>query len=188
MCLELVNKRSLWSLLGWIYNRPRSLGRTNSECCWCCLWVISIKGGTTQCRYIKKKKMTGSSNLCACLISWVHVGKCLHNAACFKSRHAYPHAWMISLMWKVYNMLKDVIILTFKDHWRSHQSFLHFKLSKWLGTFLQVGCVTTSPGGGCFVLFNLSCNLQRPPLTGNAVYQLGMTPAEVIYAGLYFPR
>lgn len=54
------------------------------ECCRWCLWVTSIEGGTTRCLYINKK-WQGYDNLCACLISWVHVGKCLHIAACFMS-------------------------------------------------------------------------------------------------------
>lgn len=35
-----------------------------------------------------------------------------------------PCAWMLSLMWKVSNMLKAVITSIFRDHWRIHQGFI----------------------------------------------------------------
>lgn len=110
---------------------------------------------------------------------------CMFYVRCKRARTC-PHAWMLSLMWQVSNMLKAVITSIFRDHWRIHQGFIHFCLSEW-SKWAGRTCHHSSWEVVLF-FFNLSCNLQCPPLTGNAVYQLWMTPAEVIYAGLYFPR
>lgn len=55
---------------------------------------------------------------------------CMFYVRCKRARTC-PHAWMLSLMWQVSNMLKAVITSIFRGHWRIHQGFIHFCLSEW---------------------------------------------------------
>ena len=86
----------------WIYSRPRSLGRTNSRVL---MFVSQFNTGRNNPVPLYQQ-LTRNNNLCVCLISWVHVGKCLHIAACFMSGvsawahvpvHGCPHSFAESL-------------------------------------------------------------------------------------------
>lgn len=123
--------------------------------------------------------MTANNNVRACLISWVHVSKCLHIAACFMSDLSGGHTAV-------------------RSHALTHVETLKYTRRLSLQAYLAPACTWGQRGekinkiqrdcplnyqneeegyvsGAAapevvLLLFNLVRNLQCPSLTGNAVY------------------
>lgn len=105
-------------------------------------------------------QMTGNNNLCGCLISWVHVGKCLHIAARFMSDlRVWAHVLSLGCSQSVVEVLKRC-----KSWHVLHSDHLPYPSSL-----------------KSVALFNPSCDLQCPLLAGNAVCHVGMTPGGDVW-------
>lgn len=144
----------------------------------------------------KKAQMTANNNVRACLISWVHVSKCLHIAACFMSDLSGGHTAVRSHALTHVETLKYTRRLSLQAYLaaactRGQRGEKINKIRRDCPPNYQneeEGYVTAAAARRLFCFFLIS------PVTSSVLrwqetqFITGMTPGEVIYAGLHSPR